>query len=174
MPVGNCPQGGVSVNHTPLTRGRRHYTSSEDARTTAAHRKGAPATQDCRRARTCKAEKLLLREASHRLLLLGYTAQRNRRAPNHSGSLQSCRARRDHQKAGIQLFSSVELHEGIALCIESLTAHFIVNGRAEFAPALYRSLQTEALDRFHRAVHRYPRHHFRMGEMAARAAHLPY
>src|SRR5215467_15341626 len=116
MPVGNCPQGGVSVNHTPLTRGRRHYTSSEDARTTAAHRKGALATQDCRRARTCKAEKLLLREASHRLLLLGYTAQRNRRAPNHSGSLQSCRAREDRPATGnLQAGSSKGWHPALFL-----------------------------------------------------------
>src|SRR5215470_19888709 len=184
MRAGNCPQGGVSLNRTPLTRAdviaQAQKTLEQLLRIGKAplQRKIVGEPERARQKNSFSGRQAIdfffwviprNETVAHQI-----TLDRCNRAA-HAGIVRRQETyKRDHQKAGIQLFSSVELHEGIALCIESLTAYFIVNGRAEFAPALYRSLQTEALDRFDGTIHGHPCHHFRMGEMAARAAHLPY
>jgi hypothetical protein len=43
----------------------------------------------------------------------------------------------------------------------------------DFAPAVDRSVPAEPFHRLHAAIERDPRHHLRVGEMAARPAHFP-
>ena len=77
------------------------------------------------------------------------------------------------QQARVEPRRAVELGERAELLVESLPADLVVDLVAELAPALDRPVAPVLLDAPHGAVERDPRHHLRVREVTARAAHLP-
>ena len=80
---------------------------------------------------------------------------------------------RDHQRAGVEAGRAVVLREGVALGVEAPLEHLAVDVVASRAPAVDRTRRARTPRRAHRAVERHPRHHLRVHEVAAIAAHLP-
>jgi hypothetical protein len=67
----------------------------------------------------------------------------------------------------------IDLGEGAKICVKRPRADFIVDLGAYLAPMLRRAFEAIEFDALDSSVERDPRHHLRMGEMAALAAHLP-
>src|ERR1700684_3529722 len=79
----------------------------------------------------------------------------------------------NEQKARVQRRIAQRLDERVFVSVIAARAHLVMNRVTDSAPALERSLETEFLDRAHRAVERDPRHHLRMREVAPAASYFP-
>src|SRR4029453_9919805 len=80
---------------------------------------------------------------------------------------------RHEEQARVERRRTVRLHERAELLVETAPADVLVDARAERTPAFGRAVELELLRRAHGAVEPHPRHHLRVREVPAPAAHLP-
>ena len=156
------------------------------ARTAPRPRRGGPAARGCRPARTCRPGTRPRRAAGRRRsrprrVDSGDEAVVHELALDRLDGAEHPRVvggqeadERDHQQAGVESLRAVGLHEGVALGVEAAARR----PRAWISSRIARQrvdgpVEPEPLDRLDRAVERDPGHHLRVGEVPARAAHLP-